>query len=453
MISEASAVAAEDKEPGNQWLYWLLISFATVHGLLLTLDARYPWVFLRGDRATTRLAAIEALHRLSGWHAIVAYLGTHGNIGDYAPQICLMLLSGICVFRLGRRCDLSARASCLATALYLASPHSLVLPHQLCSEALFVPLVAISTWVTTEALRRRNQVALSCSGLLLGIAGLVRPVILVWPVVAVFGLRRYAARAAPLVFAAAAYMPIVVWMVFVWQETGTPGMGASDHSLAVNLYGRVESIAATMPPNETRTITARYLAGERRLRAMTALNYLSFAANYPLPVLRYAIRDTEVLLFKSGVERITVDYFANDQQVRILQTRDGNGWRQYWDKHGALATMRYAWQVLGITFLISMLAAAVQVALILLAVVGAVHVVGLIRHHTAHEATKLAEFLVLALPIYILIFSQLADAAQSRHRAPAEFALAILATHGIRQTRSAWRARATRRRQPQPATC
>ncbi|MGO9950476.1 MAG: DUF2079 domain-containing protein, partial [Steroidobacteraceae bacterium] len=295
MMGDAVAAAATDDERGNRWLYWLLICFGAVHGLLLALDARYPSAFLRGDRADSRMAAIEGLRQLGGWHAIVAYLGTHGNIGDYAPQaalyllggkltlvisqIALMLLSGICVFRLARLCELSARASCVATALYLGSPHSLVLPHQLCSEGLFVPLVAISTWATSEAVRRSNRLALICSGLLVGITTLIRPVILLWPVVVTLGLRRYAARAAPPVFAAAAYMPILLWMVFVWHETGTPGMGESDHSLALNLHDRVEAIATTMPPDETRAITTRYLAGGQH--AFTTQKYLSFVAHYP----------------------------------------------------------------------------------------------------------------------------------------------------------------------------
>jgi hypothetical protein len=461
MTGDAIATAAKSGERETRWLYWLLICFAGVHAILLALDARYPSVFLRGDRADARLARIEALGRVSDWHALVAYLGTHGNIGDYVPQallylaggrhalvigqICLMLLSGICVFRLARLCDLSARASCLATALYLGSPHSLVLPHQLCSEGLFVPLVAISTWLTAEAVRRTNRVALSSSGLLSGVAALVRPVILLWPLVVAFALRRYSASARALVFAAAAYLPIFMWMAFIWHETGTPGMGDSDHSLAFNLYGRVEAIAATVPPDETRAITSRYLSGARK-NEVSALDYVSFAAHYPLPTVIYAVRDAEVFLFKSGIERITVDYLANDRQTQTLQTRNGNGWRQYWDKHGALAAIRYAWQVLGVTFLISVFAAAVQAAFIVLAVVGAVHVAGLIRRHAAYEASRLAEFLVLALPLYVLIFSQLADANQSRHRAPAEFALAILATHGIRRARSAWRARTAQRR-------
>jgi hypothetical protein len=464
MISEEVTATAEDKERGTQWLYWLLISFATLHGLLLALDARYPSMFFRGDRASIRMAEIEGLLRLSDWRAIVAYLGTHGNIGDYAPQallylaggkftvvvsqICLMLLSGICVFRLARLCELSARASCLSTALYLGAPHSLALPHQLCTEGLFVPLVVISAWATVEAVRCRNRIALSCSGLLLGISALIRPVALLWPVPVVFGLRRYSPRAGPAFFAAAAYVPILVWMVFVWHETGTPGMGESGHSLAVNLYGRVEAIAATLPPDETRAITTRYL---QQRDAITTLNYLSFATHYPLPFLIYAVRDAGVFLFKSGVERITVDYFANDQQVQLLQTRNGSGWRQYWDTHGALATMRYGWQVLGITLLISVVAAAVQVGLILLAVAGAVQVVGLIKRQAASEASKVAEFLVLAAPIYFLVFSQVTDATQSRHRAPAEFALAILAAHGVRRALTAWRAH-TARRQSQVAT-
>jgi len=454
---DAVAAAARDDERGNPWLYWLLVCFATLHGFLLVLDARYPSMFLRGDRAVARIAEIEELRHLSNWRELVVYLGTHGNIGDYAPQallylaggksllvisqICLMLLSGICVYRLARLCKLSARASCLATALYLGSPHSLALPHQLCTEALFVPFIVISAWATVEAVRRSNRTVLSCGGLLSGISALVRPVALLWPVPVALGLYRYSARAGAAVFAAAAYVPILLWMVFVWHETGTFGMGESGHSLAWNLYGRVAAIATTLPPDEARATTTRYL---QHKNSLTTPSYLSFAAHYPLPVLIYAARDTAVFLFKSGVERITVDYFADDQQVQILQSRNGSGWRQYWDTHGALATVRYGWQVLGITLLISALAAAAQVVLIVLAVVGAVQVVGLIRHHAESAASRVAEFLVLAAPLYFLVFSQLTDAAQSRHRAPAEFALAILATHGVRRVLAAWRARTAR---------
>src|SRR5215470_2942571 len=132
MSDDAVATATTRDVRENRWLYRLLVCFAVVHGLFLALDARYPSAFLRGDRSSTRMAAIDALGRLSDWHTFVAYFGAHGNPGDYAPQallylaggkftlviaqICLMLLSGACVFRLARLCELSARASCLATA-------------------------------------------------------------------------------------------------------------------------------------------------------------------------------------------------------------------------------------------------------------------------------------------------------------------------------------------------
>ena len=144
-----------------------------------------------------------------------------------------------------------------------------------------MPLVAISTWATSEAVRRSNRLALSCSGLLVGITTLIRPVILLWPVVVTLGLRRHGARAAPQVFAAAAYVPIIAWMAFVWQETGTPGMGESDHSLALNLHDRVEAIATTMPPSENAARTTRDLPRYRRLRHVSTF----VCCHYPLPPL------------------------------------------------------------------------------------------------------------------------------------------------------------------------
>lgn len=437
--------------PADRAVVWLLACFTAVHLLFVALDVRYPSAFLRADRAPERLDAILALGQVHGWNDLVSYLGNHGNLGDYAPQavlyllggkpvlvgsqILLMLFSGLCAYRLARMTELSGRASCAAAALYLVSPHSLVFPHQLATEALYVPLLVISTWMTCEAIRRMSSRAMMWSALLLGFATLIRPITLLWPPVIALGLKQIRSRHFAVTFVSAAYLPILVWMAFVWQQTGTFGLGESDHSLSVNLYGRIEAIAAALPVEEKEAITNQYLRGVGRNQFSTP-EYFSFALHYPVPFLTYMGRDAIIFLCKSGVERITVDYLANDQQASSLQVPSGDSWRQHLDKYGTLAAVRYGWKVLGVSFLISAATSVLQAVIITLAAIGTVRLIVLAREQTLAAVSRLAGFVVVATPVYIFIFSLVLIATQSRQRAPAEFALAILAVHGCCKQRS-----------------
>ena len=68
--------------------------------------------------------------------------------------------------------------------------------------------------------------------------------------------------------------------------------------------------------------------------------------------------------------------------------------------------------------------------LMLLAVFGAFIWLRVAPDDTA-ASTRALRIMLIAFPLYVVTVSQLVDAAQSRHRAPAEFALCLLAAVGV----------------------
>lgn len=433
----------------SEWGFmpFLVVGFALLHLLVLMLDLQRPDAFLRADRAIERLHAIEALGSSTGWQELFAFIGTHGILGDYVVhaalylpggrvavivfQSVLLLLSSVGVFRLARMATLTPAASSIAAGLYLVLPHSLVFPHQLITEGIYVPLVVISMWMLCAALRRRDYRLLALAGLLLGLCTLVRPITLLWPAVVfvlIGALHRWRAGA---LFATMAYLPIFLWMSVVNAYTGSYGLGESGHTMGRNLYLRVTAIAATLPEEERARVKQQYLDTNAHGR-LSPVNYLAFGAQHPGPFVKHMARDAVVFLAKSGIERITVDYFASDRQFKTL-THSNEGWRTRFDRDGPVATVGYLWKTLGWVFALSLLGSALLVMLMALAITGAIFVLKELRARTLEIPEKITVTLLVAFPIYIFVFSTVVNAMQSRQRAPAEFALAILAAYALRR--------------------
>ncbi|MFO7305921.1 MAG: glycosyltransferase family 39 protein [Gammaproteobacteria bacterium] len=429
--------------------FLIAIAFALAHGILAaTVDGKDPELFLRADRAGERLNAIVGLLGTQSWLQLERYLASHGIIGDYAPhavlyavagrlgvvivQVALAILSGLCVHRLARVLGLSQRAAAVAMMLYLALPHTLVLPHQLATEALHVPLVVISTWSLAEVLLKPRASLLLLSALCLGAAILIRPIMLLWPLVttALLGLILRPRIAG--VYAAIALLPTLTWTSFIWSQTGEFGLGKSGHSMERNLYSRVDRIAATLPSSTRSYVQATYLAHPDR--ELSPATYIRFSLQHPFASLVHLGRDALNFFGKSGIERVTIDYLALHSDANSLQD-PRHGWRRHLEARGTLATVRYLSNTLGVVFIVSIVGAILMAGLLLLTLFGAVH---LFRHRRKLTLPQrlTSTLLVLLIP-YVFVFSQVIDAMQSRHRAPAEFAIVLLATVGA----SAWRRR------------
>ena len=403
-------------EPIASTTWRLIAPLAALHGAMFVYDLAHPERFLNADRARERIGLLkgfpEALH--SG--DAMGYIAGHGIVGDWLPQALLFLAGGqplviaaqvmlalasvLWVWEIGLRIGLRDSQADAAAVVYALLPHMLVFPHQLVSEALFVPLVVLSF-----------RLALTAGGALaLGVSTLVRPVTALWPFVAAALQPASAGKRA--CYVAAALAPLLAWMSFVWMASGEFSMGRSPHDLGGNLYERMQRMGATLPQAER---PPEKPAGQTKA---SLGEYLRFALAHPATAAAHSARDGAAITFKSGIERVTLDYLDLFPASRALQKADG-GWRESLEQRGVLAT--FAELVRTQPWLIgsSALAALAFTAFMALALYGAV------------TTRRSREWLLLTLfVLYVAATAQLVDRAQSRHRAPAEFALCLLAAAG-----------------------
>lgn len=434
-----------------------------IHVLMLAHDLRHPNLFFNADRAEERWLGVQGMLAAvpNGFASLAAFLASHGIPGDYAVhalviallgkmgliafQVALGLFSGYAVYRIAIRIGYSSKVSGLACGLYLLLPHALVFPHQLISEAVHTPLTIIALWLGIEALVGPPREAAGralIAGALLGLAILIRPISLLWPgvlLIAFFMTRRWRPG---LIHLAASTAPVAIWVTFIALQSGSPGLGASSHDAAHNLYQRTLRIAETLPQSEAAHLRSSYLQ-QGEIGTLSVASYLRMSFEYPVPVLKHAARDAVVFLTKSGVERLLFDYLELNQVSRKELQEESTGWRKRLDTEGAVAALGYLWETQGLLLFASLLGALAMVSLDLLAIVGGLNLL----RRTQPPATRRIGILLVALIVYTLLFSLTVNAMQSRHRASTDFAFLLLAVHGLQSLRS------KPARMHRPATC
>ena len=383
----------------------LVAPLAALHAAMFGYDLQHPGRFLNGDRASERIEVIKGFFENTN---SLDYLASHGIPGDWLPhallylaggqyliiavQVALALASVVWVLQIARRLGLDERAASAAAILYALLPHSLVFPHELASEGLFCPLVVLSFRLGTGA----------AGGLALGLATLIRPLTALWPFVV---LRR--------AFIVMALAPLLAWMSFMFIATGEFSMGRSGHDLGNNLYFRMQRMAGELPKAERPPER-----GPGQTKA-TLGEYAAFVAAHPALAAKHSARDLGVLTVKSGIERVVLDYLdLYPENKRELQDGD-SGWRAQVEQRGAVAALGQVLREQPGLIVSSAIGAALFLALMALAACGAW------RHLRSREWLLLSAFVV-----YIFATAQAVDAAHSRHRAPAEFAICILAVAG-----------------------
>ena len=439
-----------DPDVPRAWLIGLAVAFIAAHAVLAVLDFNRPEVFLRADRSAVRMSQIHTLLAMHSWPEARDYLGSHGILGDYAVhailygiggkpflilfQILLLLASGAGVIGLARLLGLAPRSQAVALGVYLLLPHSLVLPHQLATEALQVPLLVISTWLFCLSIRDEDLWLLLGSALLLALATLIRPITLAWPLVVFMIAVLCGRKGFGALFLALFGAPVLLWMSFVWETTGAFGLGESSHSLGHNLYLRVAEVAASMPEPQARELVAQHLT-QGAYGRMGIAEYLRVTLQYPGPFAAAVARDAAVFWGKSGIERLTVDYAGSEAEFVALTNRD-IGWRKHLDTGSSIATLRYVWRLTGPVLLISFMASALLITLVALAVYGAAELIRALHGRLIEGASRIAAAVLILLPIYIFTCSLVVMSIRSGHRAPAEFALVILAVYGWRRWRT-----------------
>jgi hypothetical protein len=402
-----------------------LLPLVFLHIAMFAYDIAHPGRFLHVDRWEERLETILGLPAAFADGTLPSYIAAHGIVGDWLPQALIYLLGGqyavisvqvtLTLLSIGwvrdiaKQAGLPDRQASMTAVLYALLPHTLVLPHQLASEAWFVPLV-IYAFRASGAL----------SGFAIGLATLVRPLTVLWPFVqASVPAMKPRTRALLL---AAAFAPLLAWMGFVYMETGVPSMGPSSHDLGSNLYLRMSRMAAasraTETPVEFASSDSKASIGE----------YLHFAAAHPALMLEHSARDLFALTVKSGVERLTLDYLDLFPERRSALQNASGGWRARVERFGPAQAARQAINEEPLLVATSALGALAFVLLMSLAAVGARRWIAGRRLATREQ--NIHRLLIGSFVIYVFFTAQSVDAAQSRHRAPAEFALCVLAIVG-----------------------
>lgn len=400
----------------------LLGGLGVLHALMFVYDLHNPQRFLSADRARARIEVVEGFAR--AWREggdLAAFFAGHGIVGDWLPhallhlaggaplviaaQVLLMLASVAWVRDIGERLGLGGGQAAAAAGLYALMPHTLVFPHQLASEAISVPLVVLAFALVLRAPPVRSHAK---AGLAMGLATLVRPVTMLWPLV--HALAAWRARPlARLAYLGAGVAPLLLWMGFIHTATGEFSMGRSKFDLPHNLYYRVQRMAAELPPHE------RF--AERQEKRLGVGEYLRFVLAHPGLAAAHAARDIAVLSAKSGVERVAIDYLDLFPESRALQD-PASGWRKALEQKGLAGGIAHVVGASPGLFAVSVAGAAAFVAFMALALAG------------AFVFLCTGRWMLVVFVAYVFVTATVVDAAQSRQRAPAEFALCLLAVAG-----------------------
>ena len=440
--------------------YWIVgTTLALLHLVLFAHDVASIDGFFRADRGPQRFHAIrDLLHAGHDPSVFLAALVKQGNIGDYgihaalyglggplaviAFQVLLSLGAALCVVYLAERAFPDQKIGLAAGLLYGLLPQSLAFPHQLLSESMSNPLLIFGTVAAVrgfDAGRRRSTWL--WAGFAMGLAGLVRPALILLPLAAaalVIWVDRAPRRrldASLLVIGGLA--PFVLWGLFMLSQTGRFGPGESNQDLGRNFSQSTAKalLSEGAAPADGRPppwLPERITLGE----------YLHQVVKHPKGFANLYLSNALVMITDSGIGRLYVDLLGFGAEERIRLQDPANGWRAQLTNHGAWAMLRQGWSVAPGTIAAGVLGA-LGFALVNIGMVTAY--VALCRRRSpladmrepAQRRFCLA-FLLL-VPLYVLATSEVTAYAPSRLRSQGEFAVAILACFGWAVICGAWR--------------
>jgi len=447
--------AAADKMSARKVCRGLMLYNLCIHLGFGIYDKYHPDVWLNWDRADQRLDAIKsALWAADDLGTFSSALLSQGIVGDYGFQLIFYALGGptgvilfqiflstiavAALFEIALVISDRIRFATCVTLLYLHFPHSLALPHFLASEAVFVPLIILSFLFLFRSVRNNgNSSNIIVAGILLGLASMVRPITIPLGIVAYllyFALSREKPRTIWMAFVLVSLMPVSIWMGLQYVSTGHLTLGDSSHDMGHNLSNRVERISWTLTPDERAEVFDRYLRaadgnGHTVDREVLTLGeYLEFATDYPSAYLQHLGRDAMVYIGKSGATRLVFDYFEllpPDRVKKIQRT-----WRRGWERNGLFSA---AGELSRSEPLLTISSIVLSIACVLFFVISmSVGAYKILRDAwETNMAYRLMTSMLVIFPFYVFGLSQVVNAMQSRHRAPAEFALSILFFYGI----------------------
>jgi 4-amino-4-deoxy-L-arabinose transferase-like glycosyltransferase len=471
--SRQSAVAPRDSHPPQDadtsqrgQPHYLIVGLAVgfAHLILFLHDIADGTGFFRADRAQQRFHAMRNLLGSSGNPAdFLACLVKQGNIGDYgihaffyslggAPaviafQVLLAVAAALCVTYIAWRAFPSKNIAVAAGLLYGFLPQTLAFPHQLLSESISNPCVIFGIAGLLRALQKRDRVTAWCmAGLAMGIGAMVRPALILLPLVtaglwmALDRTRLHRPKAAA--FAVSGLAPLMLWSLFMFSQVGKFGPGESNQDLGLNFS---QSTAKVLLSEGAAPADGR--VPEWLPKRLTFGEYFHYMRAYPKGFANLYFKNVLVMIADSGIGRLYVDLlgFGADERLRLQDP--ALGWRAQLTNHGPLAMLENGWERAPGTIVAGVLGA-IGFALVNIGMVAAYWMLLRRRSFLGGTAEPLMNrwcaAVLLTIPIYVLATSQVVAYAPSRLRSQGEFAVAILACFGWVGLCSAWRRRRTR---------
>jgi 4-amino-4-deoxy-L-arabinose transferase-like glycosyltransferase len=439
--------------------YWIVgIAVGLVHCLLFLHDLVDGAGFFRADRAPQRFHAMRNLLGADDGAAFLASLVKQGNIGDYgihaffyalggppaviAFQILLAVVAALCVTYIAWRTFPSKNIAVAAGLLYGFLPQTLAFPHQLLSESIANPCIIFGMAGILRAMQKPRRFAGWClSGLAMGIGALVRPALILLPIVAA-GLwvaldsdRLRWPKAT--ILAVSGLAPLMLWSLFMFSQVGKFGPGESNQDLGLNFSQSTAKVLLSEGAAPADGSVPDWLP-----KRLTFGEYFHYVGMYPTGFANLYFKNILVMLADSGIGRLSVDLLGFGAEERLRLQDPARGWRAQLTNHGPLAMLENGWQTAPATISAGVLGA-IGFALVNVGMVAGYVVLLRRRSFLGGPAAALPQrwsaAVLLTLPIYVLATSQVVAYAPSRLRSQGEFAVAILACLGWVSLTAAWR--------------
>ena len=421
---------------GNGVVYIAII----LHTLLFIFNIFFhPETFINADRARERLvAATDLLSLPLQYEAISEFLSNHGILGDYVFQaiimgivgqygliifqIVLAILSYVCLYTIAKLIFQSERLAFVIALIYMMLPHSLVFPHQLISEAIFDPLLVFSFYFLTKYLLDRVALHyLITSAGFMGISALIRPVSILFPFV-LFAILLFHFRMSHLKkhtsYLVISILPICIWMLFIFTNTGVLDLGKSEHDHGTNIYEKISILSKRLPDKEQELVAQKYLQSEDQ--RVSVGKFLNFVMDYPILYLDHTVKNLAVFLGKSDVNRLLIDVFGMDASDIRYNTKS---WRRTVEQHGFPAFLEIGFSKYPLLIIINLLSSTFFVVFMLISIVGGGIV--LWKNRPFKQKRDILLLSLYSFIFYILLASQIVRFPLAKHRSPVEFAIVI----------------------------
>jgi len=334
----------------------ILPVFIVVHGLLFGFGLVNEGSSLSADRSTSRNATIAYVFDVEKVGGISAKQETSlifkpmsdiadrivaaGHAGDYIIsgaiikltntntlmlfQILLALLSIFSFLALLSFLGFSNKSATLATLFYLLLPGSLLAPHQLGSEAWFIPCAIVGCYLLVISSNKSGVNIAFVAGLMFfSIAIFVRPQLTLFPFLLVVWYVLFSSKKLNNILMTVLPVSLLfsaIWMFFVVSNEGRFSVGAQDRGIGMTFYDTAEQIALSGAID--------FDSDAYKTRSMPLSDFVQLVIDNPYSYLRQRAISVVNYLVNSG---------ANSLVVHHLNLIDNNSSKHYWQELRARA--------------------------------------------------------------------------------------------------------------------